>query len=187
MIGKILRNVRAGTAKLLMNCKEVAQTPQTITVTSAAFAQESAIPLRFTAAGENLSPPLAWSGAPEGTQSVVLVIEDPDAPLPFPVVHAIAYNLPSNGSIPESAIPNGKTVPFDGFQMGKNIVGASLYRGPNPVPDHGVHHYYFQFFALDRKLEFSAPPARKQILAAMSGHTLAKGLLVGTCEKRSHP
>lgn len=185
MIGKLLRNVRAGDSKLLMNAPEL-QVPESIQVSSLAFDTDGAIPLRHTPMGENFSPPLAWKGAPAATQSAVLVIEDPDAPLPFPVVHAIAYNLPPGESLAESALPTTRSAPIDGFRMGKNIIHAPLYRGPNPVPDHGVHHYYFQIFAIDRELEFASPPSRKQILAAISGHTLAKGFLVGTCEKRRH-
>lgn len=189
MLGRLIKNVRAGKDKLICFCKEVASAPETITLTSDAFAHGSDIPIHFTQTGRDLSPPLVWHNVPSNARSLVLVVEDPDAPLPFAFVHAIAYNLLPQAFLPEGAIPNtppAQSQPQpDGLRIGKNTVGATAYRGPGPIPDHGPHAYHFQVFALDCKLTFASPPRRRDLLAAMSGHVLAKGILVGTYERWS--
>jgi hypothetical protein len=191
MLGRLLKNVRAGNDKLIWFCKELAQAPDTVLVTSDAFDSGGEIPLRFTQSGRDLSPPLGWSNLPSGTRSLVLVMEDPDAPLPFAFVHVIAYNLQPEIFLSEEALPNTppqqSQAPPDGFRIGKNTVGTTAYRGPGPIPDHGPHTYHFQIFALDCDLTFSAPPRRRDILAAMGGHVLAKGKLVGKYERWSRP
>jgi Raf kinase inhibitor-like YbhB/YbcL family protein len=189
MLGRLLKNIRAGNDKLICYSREVALAPDTIHVSSEAFLHGGEIPVRFTQSSMDLFPPLSWSNLPSATRSLVLVIEDPDAPLPFAFVHAIAYNLPPETFLPEAAIPNtppaqSQPIP-DGFRIGKNTVGTMAYRGPGPIPDHGPHSYYFQLFALDANLTFNSPPRRRDVLAAMSGHVLAKGTLVGTYERKS--
>jgi len=189
MLGRLLRNVRAGKAKMSFSHRVAALVPKTIQITSSAFAPGGEIPARFTQSGENLSPSLQWAHAPSGTRSVVIVVEDPDAPLPIPFVHAIAYNLPAEGVLAEGAIPNRTATESQThsgqIQIGKSTFGKALYRGPGPIPDHGPHDYCFQVFALDCTLTFPSPPRRREILTAIESHLLAKGLLVGTYERRS--
>lgn len=133
MLGQLIKNVRAGKDKVICFCKEVASAPETITLTSDAFAHGSDIPIQFTQAGRDLSPPLMWHNVPSNARSLVLVVEDPDAPLPFAFVHAIAYNLPPQAFLPEGAIANtppARSQPqSDGLRIGKNTVGATAYRG----------------------------------------------------------
>ncbi len=190
LIGQLLRNVHAGEQKLLYFCSEIAPVPETIQVRSSAFLHQSEIPQRYTPLGDNVSPQLSWSEIPANARSIVLVVEDPDAPLPRPFVHAIVYNLPPDGEVPEGALPTferrAQPVPTE-FRLGKNTFGKLLFRGPSPVADHGPHRYYFQVFALDTTLTFHAPPRRNDIADAMNGHVLAKGLLIGTFERRSVP
>ena len=117
-----------------------------------------------------------------------MIVEDPDAPLPKPFVHAIAYNLPpSMAEIPEGAIPNAENIRerslVPPLRVGKNTFGKTVYLGPAPIPGSGPHHYCFQVFALDSELTFQQPPGRTDIIRKMAGHVLAKGILVGTYER----
>ena len=188
MLGRLLRHIRAGDRKLTMCQGEFSSVPETILVTSKSFSHKTQIPDRFTQSGDNLSPNLEWKHLPSGTRDIVVIVEDPDAPLPKPFVHAIVYNLyPPMTEIPEGAIPNTANILENAleppFHAGKNTFGRMVYLGPAPIPGHGVHHYYFQVFALDSGLTFRQPPNRKDIIREMGGHVLAKGFLVGTYER----
>jgi hypothetical protein len=189
MIGRLLKNIRAGNKRLTWFQNEAVKAPVAIAVTSESFAHGAEIPIRYTPYGENLSPALAWKNAPAATRSILLVIEDPDAPLLNPFVHSIVYNLPPGSALAEGAISclnaTAASSPPDDFRLGRCTFGSATYRGPGPIPDHGPHHYYFQIFALDLSLTFPSPPRRKEVLAAIGGHVLAKGLLVGTYERFS--
>ena len=189
MLGRLLRSARAGKWKVAYFRREVASGAESLQVSSESFAHSGEIPIRYTAFGKNLSPPLRWMDVPEGARSILVVIEDPDAPLPIPFVHAIVYNLQPNGELAEGAISarNAHTTAgrTDDFRTGRCTFGKAAYRGPGPIADHGPHRYFFQVFALDCGLDFEAPPKRRQILRAIDGHVLAKGLLVGKFERRS--
>lgn len=143
-----------------------------LTVTSPDFAAGGAIPLVHSAYGEGVSPALRWSGLPAGTRSLALMMEDPDATSARPFVHWLAWNIdPATGALPRGAVPAGTV-------QGRNSRGSALYFGPRP---HGSrpHHYHFQLFALDAPLALPAGASREQLLAAMRGHVLARGDLVG--------
>ena len=188
MLGKLLRVLRAGDRKLAMCRDEFSNIPETILVTSKNFSHEDRIPDRFTQSGDNLSPDLEWNSLPSGTRSVVVIVEDPDAPLPNPFVHAIVFNLlPPMTQIAEGAIPNATNVRERSLDpplcLGKNTFGRTAYLGPAPIPGSGPHRYYFQVFALDSERMFQRPPGRKDIIREMAGHVLAKGFLVGTYER----
>jgi Raf kinase inhibitor-like YbhB/YbcL family protein len=147
-----------------------------LAVTSAAFAEGEAVPKKHSGEGEDVSPPLAWSGAPESTKSFAILCDDPDAPRPRPWVHWIVFNLPAGTtSLPEGA-PD--------LTEGANSWGKAAYGGPMPPPGHGVHHYHFQVFALDRMLDLEAGATKEALLAAMEGSILARGELVGTYERK---
>ena len=154
-----------------------------ISVASAAFAPGTSIPLRHAKHGENLSPPLSWPEVPDATVSVAVLCEDPDAPGTEPFVHWVLFGLsPATKSLPEG-IPEGATAA--GFGQGRNSYGNLRYDGPAPPPEHGVHHYHFQVFALDMSLtpHDATPLDRDGLARAMSGHVLAAGELVGTYER----
>ena len=159
---------------LAVDRAETRAAPATIRVSSSAFAAGAAIPLRHSAYGEGVSPPLAWSGLPDGTASLALMMEDPDASSARPFVHWLAWNIdPAAGALPE-----GVAADAAGLAQGRNNRGRNGYFGPRP-PGSRAHHYHFQLFALDNRLNLPAGADREQLLAAMNGHVLAKGDLVG--------
>jgi Raf kinase inhibitor-like YbhB/YbcL family protein len=157
--------------------REVAQR---LEVTSSAFAAGGPIPERYAQEGDNRFPPLAWRGAPAEAQEIVIVVEDPDAPLPRPFVHAIVHGLPARAGGVGEAEANAPG--FDRF--GKNSAGERRYRGPRPIRGHGPHRYFFQVFALARPLALASPPTKKALHAALADRVLARGELVGTYERR---
>lgn len=147
-----------------------------LTVTSSAFGSGEKIPKKYTGEGENISPPLAWSGAPEGTKEFAIICDDPDAPMAEPFVHWVAYNIPAE----RTSFKEGKA---GGATEGVNNFGKTGYRGPMPPPGHGVHHYHFKVYALDANLGLKPGITKKELLEAMEGHILAEGELVGTYER----
>jgi len=158
----------------LASARAETRTDQTLTVASIAFPAGSTIPLRHSAYGEGLSPALSWSGVPAGTQSLALMLEDPDAVSARPFVHWLAWDVnPASGGLPEGVSPDAA-----GLVQGRNNRGAIGYFGPRP---HGSrpHHYHFQLFALDRRLDLARGADREALLAAMNGHVIARGDLVG--------
>ncbi len=160
----------------------------TLQLTSSAFAQGHAIPKKYTGEGEDVSPPLAWSGVPAGTKELALICDDPDAPTPEPWVHWVIYKLPAGAKgLPEGIPRKPRLKDPPGALQGKNswpAAEATGYRGPMPPRGHGIHHYYFKLYALDCELE--APPGleKKQLLEKIEGHVLAEGVLMGSYERR---
>lgn len=183
-LGGLLKSVRAGHAKLTIVQEEIAPGELTIELSSPAFATGARLPVRFTADGEGLSPPLTWRGVPAGAACLALLVEDADAPLPTPLVHAVVFNLPadSNG-LAEGAIladgPEGERR-GDGSNVGRNSFMAEGWLPPDPPPGHGVHDYVFQLFALSEKVDVLSNPGRAELTRALRGRVLAAGLLVGT-------
>ena len=147
-----------------------------ITLTSSAFADGGAIPTRYTGDGEDVSPPLAWSAVPPETKSLALIGDDPDAP-GGTWVHWVIFNLPAEtGELPEAVPPD--EVLADGSRQGRNDFGHLGYRGPAPPPGR-AHRYFFKLYALDTVLDLEAGATKAQLLAAMQGHILAAGQLMG--------
>jgi Raf kinase inhibitor-like YbhB/YbcL family protein len=161
------------------------EAPASIQVRSSAFEPGRSIPDRFTAYDEGISPPLSWSGVPPGTRSLVLIMEDPDAPIGEPFVHWLMYNIPPETmSLPEGVPEEPRLDDPPGALQGMNSRGSIGYFGPRPPKGDPPHHYHFQVFALDAELRLP-PGVDRHILAdAMAGHVLAKGELVGTVQKR---
>jgi Raf kinase inhibitor-like YbhB/YbcL family protein len=156
--------------------KPVKEEEALITVTSAAFGVGTAIPRRYTGEGEDVSPALAWSNAPEGTIEFALICDDPDAPRPEPWVHWVLYGIPSGtDSLAEGTTGVGTE--------GKNSWGTTGYGGPMPPPGHGVHHYFFTIYALDQPVVLEPGATKKELIEAMEGHILAEGKLIGTYER----
>jgi Raf kinase inhibitor-like YbhB/YbcL family protein len=156
-------------------------------VTSIAFAAGEAIPLKYSAYGEGLSPPLAWMAGPKDTQSYVLILEDPDAPMARPFVHWIAFNIPPEAtSLPAGLPPTESLATPEGMKQGRNSLGKPGYFGPRP-PIGDPHHYHFEIFALDRMLDTKSGEALEALVSAMENHVLAKGELVGTYAQAKAP
>lgn len=154
------------------------------TLTSSVFTANGAIPSRYTCEGQDVSMPLAWSGVPAGTKSLVLIVDDPDAPDPkapkMTWVHWVLYNIPPGTSslaegIPSSALPAGT-------REGLNDWKRHGYGGP--CPPIGRHRYFHKLYALDTVLPAMENPTKTDLEQAMKGHILGKAELVGTYQKK---
>ena len=150
-----------------------------ISVTSPAFSSGKTLDEKYTQNGANMSPPLAWTKGPAGTQSYVVLAEDPGVSRPEPIVHWIVYNIPSSVLRLPQEVPAEPTLD-NGAMQGKNIAGTSAYVGPKP-PAGQTHPYHFQVFALNSKLDIEPANAdRATLINAMKGRVLAVGDVVGT-------
>ena len=146
--------------------------PTAFSLTSTAFRDGTAIPRRFTCDGENASPDLRWSGAPEATRALTLLLIDPDA---RDFVHWIVYDMTGT---PTGGLPTAVSSSPDAPPQGTNSFGARGYGGP--CPPSGEHHYVFTLFALDAPLELNGAPRLGVVQAAMADHVLATTTLTGT-------
>ena len=151
-----------------------------IEVTSTAFAEGSDIPARFTCDDADVSPPLQWTGVPQETKSLALIVDDPDARGTW--VHWVMYAIPNTtGELPE-AVPDDD-VTAQGARQGKNDFGRVGYGGPCP-PRGAPHRYFFKVYALDAMLDLEAGAKKEDLLRAMEGKVLAEGRLMGRYERR---
>ena len=145
-------------------------------LTSAAFVEGRPIPAVYTCESRDVSPPLAWSGAPPGAKSFVLVSDDPDAPGKT-WVHWVVYNLPPSVTQLPEAFP-AERQQADGTRQGLTDFGRVGYGGP--CPPSGTHRYFFKLYALDGELTLPPGATKAQVEAAMQGHVLAEAQLMGT-------
>ncbi|HEX2284234.1 MAG TPA: YbhB/YbcL family Raf kinase inhibitor-like protein [Mycobacterium sp.] len=177
LIGKLLKRFRAGERRSPLAGPDYAGA-DTIDVTSPAFADAGAIPQKHAGkgVGDNVSPPLRWSGVPAPTKQLALVIDDIDVPGPKPLMHTIALIEADSRGLAEGELKPGTP----GVRMIKAF--SDSYFGPAPIPGHGPHHYRFQLFALDERVPDEVTD-RKAFLAAIAGHVLARGVLTGTYER----
>ena len=144
-------------------------------ITSTAFQGNDTIPAKYTCDGDDVSPPLQWESAPEGTKSFALIADDPDAPVGT-WVHWIIYDMPAGATgLPEGLEGDGERA--DGSRHGKNSWNRLGYGGP--CPPGGTHRYFFRLYALDSKLRLPAGAGVKQVMDAMEGHILAQAELMG--------
>ncbi|MGE5169253.1 MAG: YbhB/YbcL family Raf kinase inhibitor-like protein [Rudaea sp.] len=156
-----------------------------LVIQSAAFDANGAIPTNYTCEGNDTSPPLAWSGAPSGTRSFALIVDDPDAPDPAAPrttwVHWVLYNIPAaTMGLPEAVAP--RALPT-GTREGRNDWGRTGYGGP--CPPIGRHRYFFKLYALDTALPNLQGPSKAALEKAMQGHVLAQATLIGTYRKHT--
>lgn len=174
---------RAG--EIVSRRAEIASAPASIDVRSSGFAANAPIPDRYSAYHENQSPPLEWSGAPERTQALVLIVEDPDAPGGDPFVHWVVAGVPARIHALPEGLPDSPALQAVGdARQGATSVGRRGWFGPRPPPG-GPHHYHFQVFALDAPVFLAPGFDRDALVAAMTGHVLARGDLVGTYQRGS--
>ena len=147
-------------------------------LTTTAFKDGAPIPGKYTCDGVDVSPPLAWSGAPAGTRSFALIADDPDAP-GGTWVHWVLYNLPAEVSeLPEN-IAKVESLDLGGARQGRTDFRRPGYGGPCPPPG-PAHRYFFTLYALDARLELKAGAQKKDVEAAMQGHVLGSAQLMGT-------
>jgi len=140
------------------------------------FAEGESIPAQFSCDGQNVSPLLVWSGAPEGTESFALMLTDTDAPSGT-FTHWIIYNIPAEFSGLNEGVPTTAMV-GDDIRQGVNDFGLLGYGGPCPPPG-SSHHYSFQLYALDTMLDLGGAPTRSVLINAMLGHILFQANLTG--------
>jgi Raf kinase inhibitor-like YbhB/YbcL family protein len=156
----------------------------TMTLTTTAFNDGGVIPNKFTQAGDQVSPALAWTGAPDSAKSYVLIMHDIDVasgPAGEDVLHWLAWNIPGNATSLPEGMPQGGDQPNGMRQIS---VSGPMYRGPGAPPTGPLHHYVFELYALDVTIDVPAvgqtPQAtRAAVMAAMQGHIRGKGVLVG--------
>ncbi|HEY0191606.1 MAG TPA: YbhB/YbcL family Raf kinase inhibitor-like protein [Kofleriaceae bacterium] len=178
-VGHALRRARAGLQSIASHSDALAPVPATIQLASPAFVDGAMMPSRFTADGIGTSPPLVWTTVP-GARSVALLVEDADSPTPRPLVHAIAWQLsPVLDRLEEGELRTSQPHP----SLGLTSYLKPGWLPPDPPPGHGPHRYAFQLFALDHDPDLGEHPGRRALLAALRGHTLARGLLIGLYER----
>jgi Raf kinase inhibitor-like YbhB/YbcL family protein len=152
----------------------------TLSVTSSAFNAGGSIPRKYTCEGEDIAPPLEWSGIPAGAKSLALIVDDPDAPDPKAPqrtwVHWVVYDMPPA----TTGLPEGGALPAGAYE-GKNDWGRTGYGGP--CPPIGRHRYFHKVYALDVVLGNLGQATKAQLEAAMKGHILAQAQLMGTYQK----
>jgi Raf kinase inhibitor-like YbhB/YbcL family protein len=155
-----------------------------LSLTSPSFTHQSSIPTRFTCEGDDVSPALAWRGVPTGTKSLVLIVDDPDAPDPaapkMTWVHWVLYDLPTI----TTGLPEGASTP-KGAREGVNDWKRTGYGGP--CPPIGQHRYFFKLYALDTALGDLGEPTKTKVEEAMKGHILGQAELMGTYKKGYSP
>jgi Raf kinase inhibitor-like YbhB/YbcL family protein len=179
-LGSALKGLRAGSDKLTI-AQPGLGTFEALHLASPAFANGARLPERFTADGEGVSPPLFWTGVPDGTERLAMIVEDPDAPAPQPLVHAVVWDLPPHeGELKEGAIRADGAGGISGSDVGRNSFLGEGWLPPDPPTGHGLHHYAFQLFALGPGPDVGETPGRSAIVKAMAGRVLAAGLLTGT-------
>jgi Raf kinase inhibitor-like YbhB/YbcL family protein len=184
-LGHLLEGQRAGLDKIVLHSLDLREGTGRLEVTSPAFADHAAIPARYTADGEGISPPLEWSGIPDAATSLALIVEDADSPTPSPLVHAIAVDIDRKrkqlleGEL--HATDDGRNTTL---VLGKNSSLTQAWLPPDPPPGHGPHRYVFQLFALvdgrDRTDDsFSDAPGRNELIDVLKDRAIASGWLIG--------
>jgi Raf kinase inhibitor-like YbhB/YbcL family protein len=145
-----------------------------LSLTSESFEHGDRVPDRHALEGENLSPPLSWSGLPEATRSIAVICEDPDAPSGT-FVHWLGWGIAPDAE----RLGEGESAPKEG----RNDFGNTGYDGPSPPPGHGAHRYYFRAYALDAEPGLAPGVSKQELGAAIEGHVLAAAELMGTYER----
>lgn len=152
------------------------------TLESDGFRAEGDIPITYTCDGRDLSPPLRWQNAPQGTQSFALISDDPDAPMGT-WVHWVLYDIPTTTqALPEGVSTSEKL--SDGAKQGITDFGRPVYGGPCPPPGK-PHRYYFKLYALDAVLNLPQKQTKATLLGAMKGHILGEAQLMGRYQRKS--
>jgi Raf kinase inhibitor-like YbhB/YbcL family protein len=185
-VGEALHEQRAGPEHTVIERLKRSTGLALIEVSSSALIAENVIPIKYTADGGGVSPPLEWRGLPQDTSSVAVIVEDADSPTPHPWVHAIVVNLdPRESSIVEAALdsPDHKGV---GLATGLNSFLSHAWLPPDPPPGHGPHRYVFQVFALRYARSgplFEKAPGREELVRAITEFGIGAGCVIATYER----
>ncbi|MCZ7384159.1 MAG: YbhB/YbcL family Raf kinase inhibitor-like protein [Candidatus Methanoperedens sp.] len=147
-----------------------------ISISSEAFNDGGTIPDEYTCEGEDISPPLSWQGLPDGTKSIALIMDDPDAS-GRAFVHWVIYNIPGSTQKLSKGIPRKEKL-ADGSLQGMTDFGKAGYGGPCP-PLGKPHRYFFKIYAIDKILDLPSKASKEDVETAMKGHILAQGELIG--------
>jgi len=150
---------------------------------SAAFENGGTIPRLYTCEGKNLSPPLFWSGAPQGTQTFALLVDDPDAPGKS-FLHWLVFDLPAAAAALPEGVPPHPVIEGGGAQ-GRNDFGDLGYGGP--CPPSGTHSYVFTLYAVAGKLDLAPRATREEFSKSLQGRTLGQARLVGRYARATRP
>jgi Raf kinase inhibitor-like YbhB/YbcL family protein len=151
-----------------------------IKITSPAFEDGGMIPSKYTCDGEDISPPLHWEAVPDGTVSIAIISDDPDAPMGT-WVHWVLFNLPPDTKELKEKFPDDETL-ADGTRQGITDFGATGYGGP--CPPSGTHRYFFKIYALDKKIDVATIVDKAQLLQEMEGHIIGQGQLMGKYQRQ---
>ena len=181
-IGRALRRVRSGDARMVSNDPALRDLPR-FDLSSTGFVDGAQMSAPFV--GPNgTQAPLTWSGEPAGTIELALIVEDIDVPLAVPLTHAIAYGIdPKRRTLPARSIPPpGHMSEADPAILVGRGSGGQAFLPPTPIPGHGAHRYVFQAFALSENLRFTRPPNRRQLVHALRRAAVARATLTGTHE-----
>jgi Raf kinase inhibitor-like YbhB/YbcL family protein len=153
-----------------------------VVVTSTALRPDGRLEDRYSAYYDNVSPPLSWTAVPDA-RTWAVIVEDPDAPQERPFVHWMIWNIPGEATGLPEGLPNAeRLITPQGAIQGRNGMHGHGYFGPRPPPGHGLHHYYFQVFALDDTLDMGPETSLDDLLNALKGRTLASGEMMATYE-----
>jgi hypothetical protein len=160
--------------------------PPMIKLSMTGFADGGTIPAKH-AGGTGVSPAMSWTGAPANTQAYALIMHDPDPVLmgsaTDDVLHWAIFDIPGDATGLPEGVPRQAELP-DGSKQPNNITGQPGYFGPGPPAGHGAHHYTFQIWALNAKLGLPATTSRADLMAAMNGKVIAKGVYIGMYENK---
>lgn len=188
-LGNLLSSQKGRDAGLFTTQTVFKDKEPTITIESVLGPSGSTMTKEYTQDGADMFPDLSWNAVPD-TAGYVLVVEDPDAPLWFPIVHGLFYDIaPDNTTVKQSdleaADTTKKTLKSGAYKYGKNIRGT-IYGGPKPVLNHGNHRYYYQVVALRRPMQnLSAVPTKEEILKDLANdNILAWGVWIGNYERK---
>ena len=182
MIYAIMRNALSISIIVMImfscgNAEEKEPAMKSLDIKSSAFNEGEMIPVKYTCDSINVSAPLSWSDPPEGTRSLALICDDPDAPRGT-WVHWVLFNMPPDITELPEGVAVAEEEKLSGAVEGINDFGRTAYGGPCPPPG-PAHRYYFKIHALDKKLELKSDAKKADLEKAMNGHILAKGQLMG--------
>jgi Raf kinase inhibitor-like YbhB/YbcL family protein len=185
--GPMEQQAAEGTRVPLAVARPETQAQGKMAVTSTAFSNNGSMPMKYSEYADGVSPNLAWAAVPNA-KSYAIIMEDPDAKPQLPFVHWVAWNIPADVTrLPDGVQEQPRLTEPDGVLQGRNTRGSMGYFGPRPPVGEAAHRYHFQVFALDAKLDVPFGADRDQVLAAMQGHVIAKGEIVGKYAQTQKP